>query len=89
MDILGCYVRQLGGADVDAALDIDVSLGWLLVGSHIPIEAPEGGLTTRSYVLCEALRSISTDRLAAFPRGRVSPQTMAKVEDTLRILLDL
>jgi len=45
--------------------------------------------TARSYVLCEALRSISTDRLSRAPRGRVSPQTMARVVDTLRILLEL
>lgn len=59
------------------------------IPSHIPIDPPEGGLTARSYVLCETLRSISTDRLAAAPRGRVSPQTMAQVEDSLRILLEL
>jgi mRNA interferase MazF len=59
------------------------------IPSHIQIDAPEGGLTARSYVLCEALRSISTDRLALAPRGRVSPQTMALVSDSLRILLEL
>jgi mRNA interferase MazF len=59
------------------------------IPSHIPIDPPEGGLTTRSYVLCEALRSISTDRLSRAPRGRVSPQTMARVADSLRILLEL
>jgi mRNA interferase MazF len=59
------------------------------IPSHIPIDPPEGGLSARSYVLCEALRSISTDRLALAPRGRVSPQTMAQVADVLRILLEL
>ncbi len=59
------------------------------IPSHIPIEAPEGGLISRSYVLCEALRSVSTDRLALGPRGRVSAQTMALVSDSLRILLEL
>ena len=28
--------------------------------SHIAVDPPEGGLTARSYILCEMLRSIST-----------------------------
>jgi len=59
------------------------------IPSHIPIDPGEGGLTARSYALCEALRSISIDRLARAPRGRVSSQTMAQVADALRILLEL
>jgi mRNA interferase MazF len=59
------------------------------IPSHIPIDPPEGGLSARSYVLCEALRSISADRLAIGPRGRVSMATMAQVADALRILLEL
>jgi mRNA interferase MazF len=56
---------------------------------HIPVEPPEGGVTVSSFVLCDALRSIAKTRLAGRPWGVVSPQTMRKVEDTLRILLDL
>jgi mRNA interferase MazF len=58
------------------------------IPSHIPVDPPEGGLTARSYILSEALRSISTDRLLSL-RGRVSPQTLALVADALRILLEL
>lgn len=56
---------------------------------HIPVDPPEGGLTSRSFILCDALRSISKDRLGANAWGSVSPQTLAKVEDILRLLLEL
>lgn len=56
---------------------------------HVPIDPPEAGLTARSYVLGDALRSVTKQRLGPQAWGRVSPQTMAKVEDILRILLEL
>ena len=58
------------------------------VRSHVVLEPPEGGLKSTSAILCEAVRSISTQRLIA-PWGTVSPITMARVEDTLRILMRL
>jgi mRNA interferase MazF len=56
---------------------------------HIPVNPPEGGLSARSFVLCDALRSISKDRLGPQTWGRVSSQTMRRVEDILRVLMDL
>lgn len=56
---------------------------------HIPIDPPEGGVTERSYILCDALRSISKDRLEPEPCGFVSTQTLRKVGDALRLLMDL
>ncbi|MEO0378442.1 MAG: type II toxin-antitoxin system PemK/MazF family toxin [Cyanobacteria bacterium P01_A01_bin.17] len=56
---------------------------------HIPIDPPEGGLKSRSFVLCDAIRSISKERLNPEPWGRVSAATLEKVEDCLRILLEL
>lgn len=58
------------------------------VRSHVVFEPPEGGLKSTSAILCEAVRSISTERLIA-PWGVVSQNTMARVEDTLRILMRL
>jgi mRNA interferase MazF len=55
---------------------------------HVEIKIPEGGLTKRSFIKCEDIRSISKERLAQ-KLGRVSRSTMAAVEDRLRILLDL
>ena len=56
---------------------------------HVLLEPPEGGLKTTSYILCDALRSVSKERLRGQAWGRVSPQTLSLVEDKLRILLEL
>jgi mRNA interferase MazF len=58
------------------------------IPSHLPVSPPEGGLKTRTAVLCEAIRSISTDRLV-LRWGALAPSTMAMIEDRLRILLRL
>jgi mRNA interferase MazF len=58
------------------------------IPSHVAVSPPEGGLKSKSAVLCEAIRSISTDRLVQ-RRGAVAPHTLARIEDRLRILLRL
>lgn len=55
---------------------------------HVEILPPEGGLSLRSFVKCEDLRSISKQRLARRV-GQVNRGTMARVEERLRILLSL
>jgi mRNA interferase MazF len=59
------------------------------IPAHIALDPPEGGLRGRSFVLCDALRSISKDRLHGEPWGRISPKTMQRVEAMLRLLLEL
>lgn len=56
---------------------------------HVLIEPPEGGVTARSYVLCDAVRSVATERLEQQPWGIVSAATLRRVEDGLRILMGL
>ena len=58
------------------------------VPSHVAVSPPEGGLKNASAILCEAVRSISRDRLVE-RWGGVGVRTMAQVEDRLRILLRL
>ena len=58
------------------------------IPSHIVVDPPEGGLSNRSAILCEAVRSISTERLRT-RWGRLRPTSMARVEDCLRILMRL
>ena len=58
------------------------------IRSHIRIVPPEGGLTLTSFIMCEAMRSISRERLVK-PIGVVSGTTMSDVENILRILLEL
>ena len=56
--------------------------------SHIAVDPPEGGLKRRSWIRCEDIRSVSKDRLSK-RWGSVTAQTIAAVEDRVRILLDL
>jgi mRNA interferase MazF len=58
------------------------------VRSQVPVDPKEGGLKTRSFIKCEAIRSISTDRLHG-RWGKVSQATLIAVEDCLRILMNL
>lgn len=55
---------------------------------HVEVNPPEGGLSLKSFVKCEDVRSISTARLIK-KLGKVSPQTVNSVEDRLKILLGL
>ena len=55
---------------------------------RVAIDPPEGGLSARSFAMCEQIRSVSVDRLVE-EWGVVSPRTLQVVEDRLRILLGL
>ena len=55
---------------------------------HIRIDSDEGGLRQVSFAKCEDVRSVSADRLMR-RMGRIAPDTMEKVEEGLRILLNL
>jgi mRNA interferase MazF len=55
---------------------------------HVEIKAPEGGLTKRSFIKCEDIRSVSRERLVQ-RLGQVTRSTLDAVEDRLRILLNL
>ncbi len=58
---------------------------------RVQVDPPEGGVSDRSYILCDSLRSVAKEQLNARrgPWGVVTPQTLAQVEDYLRILLEL
>ena len=51
--------------------------------SHVSVFSPEGGLTMTSFIMCEAMRSLSKERLVK-NLGVVSPATIHKVEDNLK-----
>ncbi len=56
---------------------------------HVRVDPPEGGLTRESFVMCDQIRAISSRRLVdQSPRGTLSQETMLKIEDRLKILLD-
>lgn len=58
------------------------------IRSHVEVLPPEGGVREASYVKCEDVRSISTERLVN-RWGRIRPDTLRLVEDRLRILMGL
>jgi mRNA interferase MazF len=55
---------------------------------HVKIDKGDGGIRKESVILCEAIRSISKDRLIS-RWGTLSREAVAEVEDRLRILLGL
>ena len=55
---------------------------------HVRLRPPEGGLKVESSILCDAVRSVSQQRLLR-RWGSVSATTMAAVEERLRALLGL
>ncbi len=55
---------------------------------HVEINPPEGGVTMRCFIKCEAIRSIAKVRLVRL-MGKVSDKTVEAVEDRMKILLDL
>jgi mRNA interferase MazF len=56
---------------------------------RVRIDPPEGGLRETSFALCEAVRSISKERLLGEPLGTISPRSLASVAYRVRALLDL
>lgn len=55
---------------------------------HIRVTPADSDIRETSYIKCEDLRSISTDRLIR-RCGTVSAQTMSQVESTIKVLLKL
>jgi mRNA interferase MazF len=56
---------------------------------RVRIDPPEGGISQTSFALCEAVRSISKDRLTGEAWGSVSSRTMASIAFRTKTLLDL
>jgi len=76
------------GGPADLVIGLPVTSRVRPIPTHVPITPPAGGLRTESAVLCEAIRSISRERLVE-RWGAVSASTLRQVEDALRILLEL
>lgn len=55
---------------------------------HVSVDPPEAGLSTKSFIKIEDVRSVAVERLTR-RLGKVSAATIAQAEDRLRILLGL
>jgi mRNA interferase MazF len=81
-------VNQLNQGPSGLVVVVPISSKPKGIRSHVFIKSEEGGLTQDSYAKCEAVRSISVDRLIR-RRGTVSDTTMDAVSQILKILLGL
>jgi mRNA interferase MazF len=58
------------------------------IRSHIAFDPPEGGTRHRTFIKCEAIRSITKQRLI-HRIGRINDNTLRSVEDCMKMLLGL
>jgi mRNA interferase MazF len=58
------------------------------ISSHVLVSPPEGGLKKPSAIMCEAVRSLSKERLLK-KWGSISEEKMLEVEGILRMLMRL
>lgn len=86
--VLVVSVDPFNQSRADLVVVIPITSTLRPIPFHVVVQPPEGGLTNPSALLCEAVRSISKDRLVT-RWGTVSPASMSQVEDRLRILLRL
>ena len=56
------------------------------IGTHLKVEAPEGGLEVTSDAMSEHIRSVSADRFLQ-KRGNLDPKTMEELMKRLKVLL--
>jgi mRNA interferase MazF len=56
---------------------------------RVRLDPPEGGLTETSFALCEAVRSISKERLVGSALGTISQGSFNAIAYRVRALLDL
>lgn len=75
-----------------SSVGLVVMVPMTTVYRRVPLQVeanpPEGGLRRRSFVKCEDVRSLSTERLVQ-RLGVLSDATMTQAEDRLRVLLQL
>jgi mRNA interferase MazF len=56
---------------------------------HVQVDPPEGGIRSSSFILCDQIRTVSSDDRFTEKWGEVSPATMRRVEDRIKIFLSL
>src|ERR1039457_6718282 len=76
------------GAVVSAAPCATYREGRRIYPSQVLVKAPEGGLNADSVVLGEQVRVLDKKRLVRW-RGELTPATIARLHEALRIAFDL
>lgn len=86
--VLVVSVDPFNAGRADLVVVIPITSTIRPIPFHVVVQPPEGELSNPSALLCEAIRSISKDRLVA-RWGSITAPTLAQVDDRLRILLGL
>jgi mRNA interferase MazF len=55
----------------------------------VPVDPPEGGLKHRSYALCDQVTRIDKQRIIKLCGPSLSSSVMTRIEEALRLVLDL
>ena len=86
--VLVVSVNSFNAGPADLIIVLPLTSTQRDIPLHVKIDKGDGGVRNDSVILCEAIRSISKDRLVT-RWGTLSREALAEVEDRLRILLDL
>jgi mRNA interferase MazF len=81
-------VDQFNQSAADVVVAIPLTSKFKGVPLHVEILPPEGGLKILSYIKCEDVRSLAKERLLKC-LGKITENSLALVEDRIRILLGL
>ena len=79
---------RLNRSPADLVIVVPITSKDKRIPSHVELSPPEGGLQVRSFIKCEDVRSISTERLVKL-LGTAKTATLESVADRLRLLLSL
>lgn len=79
---------QLNNGPAQLVIVVPLTTTERRIPLHVRIDPPNGGVREPSFAMCEALRSISKERLDD-RWGKIDAQTMRVVDDRLQIVLDL
>ena len=84
--VVSCDAYNRGPADLVLVIPITSTQRGVLY--HVSLAPPEGGLTRPSDILCDAIRSISRERMGR-RLGTVGSGIMRAVEERLRLIQGL
>jgi mRNA interferase MazF len=81
-------VDKFNKGPADLVIAIPITRTPRQIASHVFVAKGEGGLDSDSYIMVEAIRSISKERLLSY-RGDLAYSTIEQVQHLLRVLLNV
>ena len=81
-------VDKFNKGPADLLIAIPITRTNRNLASHVLVAKGEGGLDSNSYIMVEAIRSVSKERLISY-RGDLAFTTVEQVERLIRVLLGI